>query len=111
MVCFVRKTADLNSNSWYNGLNTLNWEYTYYKSRRTISGMSNQWQSSKYMSNTLSLLSVISHCMLLDVAFTSKTHKPLTDQGLEETQTKSSQEDKSTPSIIKTTGNNVNYIL
>ena len=49
--------------------------------------------------------------MLLDVAFTSKTHKPLTDQGLEETQTKFSQEDESIPSIIETTGNNVNYIL
>ena len=46
--------------------------------------------------------------MLLDLAFTSKTHKPLTDQG---TQTMSSQEDKSTPSIVETTGNNVNYIL
>ena len=68
-------------------------------------------QTSDSPPNTLSLLSVTSHCMLLDVAFTSKTHKPLTDQGLEETQTKSSQEDKSTPSIIKTTGNNVNYIL
>ena len=59
-------------------------------------------------SNTLSLLSVTLHCMLLDLAFTSRTHEPLTDQ---ESQTKSSQEDKSTPSIIETTGNNINYIL
>ena len=58
--------------------------------------------------NTLSLLSVTSHSMLLDVPVTSKTLKPLTDQG---THTKSSQEDGSTPSIIKTIGNNVNYIL
>ena len=68
-------------------------------------------QTSDGSPNTLSLLSVTSHCILLDVVFTTKTHKPLTDQGLEETQTKSSQEDKSTPSIIETTGNNVNYIL
>ena len=49
--------------------------------------------------------------MFLNVAFTSKTHKPLTDQGLKETQTKSIQEDESTPSVIETTGSNVNYIL
>ena len=68
-------------------------------------------QTSDSRPNTLSLLSVTSHCMLLDLGFISKTHKPLIDQGLEETQTKSTQEDKSTPSIIKTTGNNVNYII
>ena len=68
-------------------------------------------QTSDSLPNRLSLLSVISHCILLDVAFTSKTHKPLTDQGLKETQTKSSQEDKSTPSIIETTGNNVKYFI
>ena len=65
-------------------------------------------QTSDSPQNTLSLLSVTSHCMLLYLGFISKTHKPLTDQG---TQTKSSHEDKSTPSIIETTGNNVNYIL
>ena len=59
-------------------------------------------QTSDSPSNTLSLLSVTSHCLLLDLAFTSKTRKPLIDQG---TQTKSSQEDESTPSIIETTGN------
>ena len=48
--------------------------------------------------------------MFLDVPLTSKTHKPLTDQGLEVTQTKSSQEDESPSSIIETTGNAVNYI-
>ena len=40
--------------------------------------------------NTLSLLSVTSHCILLDLAFISKTCKPLTDQG---TQTTSSHEE------------------
>ena len=49
--------------------------------------------------------------MLLDVAVTAKTRKPLTYQGLKETQTKSSQEDDSIPSIIETTGNNVNYFF
>ena len=68
-------------------------------------------QSSDGPPNTLSLLFITCHCILLDVALISKTHKPLTDQGLEETQTKFIQEDKSTPSIIETTGNNVNYIL
>ena len=68
------------------------------------------YQTSDSPQNTLSLLSVTFHCMLLDLVFTSRTHKPLvlTDQ---ESQTKSSQKDKSTPSIIETTGNNVNYIL
>ena len=68
-------------------------------------------QTSDSPPNTLLLLSVTSYCMLLDLGFISKTHKPITDQGLKETQTKSSQEDESTPSIIKTTGNNVNYVL
>ena len=49
--------------------------------------------------------------MFLDVPFTSKTHKPLTDHGLEETQTKSIQEDESTLFIIETTGSKINYIL
>ena len=65
-------------------------------------------QTSDNLTNTLSLLSVTSHCILLDLAFTSKTRKPLIDQG---TQTKSSQEDESAPFIIETTGNSVNYIL
>ena len=47
------------------------------------------FQTSDSPSNTLSLLSVISHCILLDLAFISKTRKPLTDQG---TQTKSSHD-------------------
>ena len=49
--------------------------------------------------------------MLLVVAFTSKTHKPLTDQRLEESQANFSREDEPIPSIIETTGNNVIYIL
>ena len=47
-------------------------------------------QTSDSPPNTLSLLSVTSHCILLDLAFISKTCKPLTDQG---TQTKSSHEE------------------
>ena len=58
----------------------------------------------------IALLIGLSLLMFLDVPFTSKTHKPLTDQGLEETQTKSIQEDESTLFIIETTGSNISYI-
>ena len=43
------------------------------------------------------------YIMLLDLAFIPKVHKPVTDQELEETQTKSSQEQ----STHETTGNNI----
>ena len=58
-------------------------------------------------------MSVTCHCMLPDVASSSKTRKPLTDQGLEETQTNNyfSQKDDSIPSIIEATGTNINYSL
>ena len=49
--------------------------------------------------------------MFLDVPFTSKSHKPQTDQGLEETQTESSQEDESITFTSETTGSNVHNIL
>ena len=45
--------------------------------------------------------------LLLDIAFIPKAHKPVTDQGLEETQTKSIQEE-STP---VTTGNNIILLI
>ena len=47
--------------------------------------------------------------MLLDLAFTSPVHKPVTDQEPEETQTKSSQQEL-TPFISETTGSNNNNI-
>ena len=46
--------------------------------------------------------------LLLDLAFIPKTRKPVTDQGLEETQTQSSQEETSL--ITKTTGSTIQYI-
>ena len=44
--------------------------------------------------------------LLLDLAFIPKTHKPVTDQGLEETQTQFSQRSF----IIETTGSTIQYI-
>ena len=41
--------------------------------------------------------------LLLELAFMPKAQKPLTDQGLEDTQTKSSQEE-STPSVSEYAG-------
>ena len=50
-----------------------------------LKGLYLECQTSDGLPNTLPLLSVTCHCILLDVVFTSKTHKPLTDQGLEGT--------------------------
>ena len=47
--------------------------------------------------------------LLLDLAFISKVHKPVTDQEPEETQTKCSQQ-KTTPFISETIGSNINVI-
>ena len=47
--------------------------------------------------------------LLLDLAFISKVRKPVTDQGVEETQTQSSQEETSL--ITKTTGSNTIHCL
>ena len=45
--------------------------------------------------------------LLLDLAFIPKIRKPVTDQGVEETQTKSIQEE----STHETTGNNIILLL
>ena len=46
--------------------------------------------------------------LLLDLAFIPKVRKPVTDQGLEETQTQSSRE--KTSLITETTGSTIQYI-
>ena len=48
--------------------------------------------------------------LLLGLAFIPKTRKPVTDQGLEETQTKSSQQEP-IPLISETTGSNNNDVV